>query len=223
LIYVFGHINYGGRVTDDNDRICLITTLTKYCSVESLKDTYKFSPSGTYFAPADGPLSVYTNYIESLPLNDNPEIFGLHDNANINYQMQESNRIIDTILSIQPRLVGGVGGMTPDEIVCAKSKELLEILPETLEKKDGLKELFVANEIGIIPSLSTVLLQEMAKFNRLLKVMKRSLIDIDLAIKGFIVMSDTLDKMYLSMQNNQVPANWTKVAYPSLKPLSSWY
>jgi len=45
LIYVFGHINCGGRVTDDNDRICLITTLTKYCSVESLKDTYKFSPS----------------------------------------------------------------------------------------------------------------------------------------------------------------------------------
>jgi len=29
--------------------------------------------------------------------------------------------------------------------------------------------------------------------------------------------------MYLSLQNNQVPANWAKVAYPSLKPLASWY
>jgi len=36
-------------------------------------------------------------------------------------------------------------------------------------------------------------------------------------------MSETLDKMYLSLQNGQVPANWAKVAYPSLKPLASWF
>lgn len=43
----------------------------------------------------------------------------------------------------------------------------------------------------------------MEKFNRLLNKMKRSLIDIDLAIKGFIVMGDELDKMYVRLQNNQ--------------------
>ena len=42
----------------------------------------------------------------------------------------------------------------------------------------------------------------MEKFNRLLKVMRRSLLDIDLAIKGFIVMSEELDSMYLRIQNN---------------------
>jgi dynein heavy chain len=62
--------------------------------------------------------------------------------------------------------------------------------------------LFVANAQGIIASLSTVLIQEIEKFNRLLVKMKRSLTDIDLAIKGFIVMSDELDKMYLRIQNN---------------------
>lgn len=87
--------------------------------------------------------------------------------------------------------------MTPDEIVLEKSKEILERLPAILEKADGEKSLFVANAQGIIASLSTVLLQEMEKFNRLLTKMRRSLIDIDLAIKGFIVMSDELDKMYL--------------------------
>jgi dynein heavy chain, axonemal len=63
----------------------------------------------------------------------------------------------------------------------------------------------------------------MAKFNRLLKKMKQSLIDLDLAVKGFIVMSEELDLMYLKIQNNQQPLNWIKVGYPSLKPLSSWY
>ena len=36
-------------------------------------------------------------------------------------------------------------------------------------------------------------------------------------------MSDTLDKMFIKLQNGQVPANWESVAYPSLKPLASWY
>ena len=36
-------------------------------------------------------------------------------------------------------------------------------------------------------------------------------------------MSSELDSMYISLQNNQVPANWDAVAYPSLKPLGSWF
>lgn len=158
MLFIFGHINYGGRVTDDNDRICLLKTLHKYCSAESLKDGYKYSSSGIYFGPPDGKIDSYRSYIETLPLNDNPEIFGLHDNANINYQKSESLRIIDTVLSIQPRLATGAGGMTPDEIVLAKAAELLEILPALLDKAEGAKELFVQNAQGLIPSLSTVLL-----------------------------------------------------------------
>jgi dynein heavy chain len=156
-------------------------------------------------------------------MNDLPEIFGLHDNANITYQRSESNRIISTLLSIQPRMATAVGGMTPDEIVLEKSKEFLDTLPALLDKKEGLKELFIQDAQELIPSLSTVLVQEMEKFNNMLTVMKKSLIEIDLAIKGFIVMSETLDSMYLSILNNQVPKNWMSVAYPSLKLLSNWY
>jgi len=32
---------------------------------------------------------------------------------------------------------------------------------------------------GLLPSLTTVLLQEISKFNRLLKIMKQSLFDLD--------------------------------------------
>lgn len=51
LLYVTGHINYGGRVTDDNDRRCLLTTLEKYYCIENLEDNYPYSPSGLYYAP----------------------------------------------------------------------------------------------------------------------------------------------------------------------------
>lgn len=76
---------------------------------------------------------------------------------------------------------------------------------------------------GLYPSLTTVLIQEIEKFNKMLKVMRTSLLDIEKAIHGFIVMSEILDEMFLCFQNNQVPKNWAKVSYPSLKPLSSWY
>lgn len=36
-------------------------------------------------------------------------------------------------------------------------------------------------------------------------------------------MTETLDQMYLCFQNNVVPDNWSAVAYPSLKPLASWF
>jgi len=91
-----------------------------------------------------------------------------------------------------------------------------------LDRATGKKELFKEKN-GLLTSLTTVLLLEMEKFNRLLNVMKSSLIDLDKAIHGFIVMSETLDSMYVSLQNGRVPDNWTKVGYNSLKPLGPWH
>jgi dynein heavy chain len=51
LTFITGDINYGGRVTDDLDRRLLLTTLKVFCAPEVLKDDYKFSPSGIYYAP----------------------------------------------------------------------------------------------------------------------------------------------------------------------------
>jgi len=153
---------------------------------------------------------------------DDPEVFGLHSNANISYQRNESDYQVNTILSIQPRIGGGGGGPTPDEIVLARKNDILNKLPDSLDRATGKKELFKEKN-GLLTSLTTVLLLEMEKFNRLLGVMKRSLTDIDKAIHGFIVMSEDLDSMYVSLQNGTVPLNWKKVGYESLKPLAPWY
>jgi len=56
LLYVTGHINYGGRVTDDWDRVCLIAILKKYYTNDILEDGYMLSQSGTYFVPQVGTL-----------------------------------------------------------------------------------------------------------------------------------------------------------------------
>jgi dynein heavy chain len=135
-----------------------MTILEKNSQGAALTDNYKFTSTDQYYAPADGKIQVYRDYIESLPLNDNPQIFGLHDNANITFMAAESNRVVETILSLQPRLAAVGGGLTPDEIVIEKAKYFLDNLPEILNPKEGLKDLFVQNAQGLIPSLSTVLL-----------------------------------------------------------------
>jgi dynein heavy chain len=90
MLYITGQINYGGRVTDDWDRRCLITLLKKYSNQDILDDGYKFSESGIYYAPTNGSIDIYMNYIDELPMVENPEVFGLHENANITFQNQES-------------------------------------------------------------------------------------------------------------------------------------
>ena len=52
--------------------------------------------------------------------------------------------------------------------------------------------------------------------------MKSSLINLDKAIQGTVVMSMELEMMFNDFLNNKVPLMWVKVGYPSLKPLSSW-
>lgn len=96
-------------------------------------------------------------------------------------------------------------------------------MPANLDRNEGGNKDLFKQQNGLLPSLTTVLVQEMEKFNRLLVVMRKSLDDLVQAIGGFIVMSSELDAMYLSLTNGVVPANWAKVAYPSLKPLTSWF
>jgi len=48
-----------------------------------LTEGHKFSASGIYYSPPPGDKEDYLDYIKTLPLNPDPEAFGLHDNAQI--------------------------------------------------------------------------------------------------------------------------------------------
>jgi len=227
LLFVIGHINYGGRVTDDWDRRNLLAILERYVSPQILDPDYEFSTSGNYKCPPNsdtGTVEDFRAFVSSFPLTELPEVFGMHENANISFMQQESDKIVSVVLSIQPREAGGGTGKGPEEIVAEMAEDQVTRLPALLSAETADPATFaIAPETGLMNSLGTCLSQEMARFNLLLKKMTGTLLDIQKAIKGTIVMTGELDDMFGAMTRDAVPGLWSGVGYPSLKPLSSWY
>lgn len=65
ITYLTGECNYGGRVTDDWDRRCLLTILSDFYTPKIIDDSrYKFSTSGFYYAPPKGSYDEYVEFIK---------------------------------------------------------------------------------------------------------------------------------------------------------------
>ena len=58
---------------------------------------------------------VYMEYIRGLPINDTPEMFGLHDNANITFAVNETYQLLNGIVKLQPKSKSG-GGRSQEEV-----------------------------------------------------------------------------------------------------------
>lgn len=108
LAYLVGECNYGGRVTDDKDRRAIMNILDDFYTDKILDPEYCFSPSGLYYAPDGLSLESHREYVRSLPFTEGPELFGLHDNANISCAISETSSLLDTALSLQPRSIGTI-------------------------------------------------------------------------------------------------------------------
>ncbi|RHY32534.1 hypothetical protein DYB32_002465 [Aphanomyces invadans] len=232
-------INYGGRVTDDWDRRCLMSILNGFYTPQVLDDSYTFSSSGTYYAITAHNYASVMAYFESLPVHAAPEIFGMHENANVTFERNESWQMIHIVLSLEPR--DGTAFSNDDKVLelaasiqvstpfACEAVALIDSaqsqLPDNLRLDEAGPTTFRTRTVlgtVVMDSLATVLSQELVKFNHLLTKMRVSLMDIQRAIQGLIVMSSDLDNMYTSFLNGRVPGIWEVVSFASLKALGPW-
>ncbi|XP_021206053.2 dynein axonemal heavy chain 6 isoform X1 [Bombyx mori] len=222
LEYITSQITYGGRVTDMWDQRCLTTILKLFFSAPTLEDGYVYSQSGRYYCPRADKLEAYKEYMDTLPVIEVPEVFGMHDNANIAFENKESNTLIQTIVEVQPRAGGGGGGDTPDQIVWRICDQVRSTVSKKIDKASVNPDLMVPDDMGQLHSLTTVLLHETDRFNALLALIHSSLGELQKAIKGIVVMSEAFEEVFNAFLNNRVPAMWHKKGYNSLKSLGSW-
>lgn len=79
--YMFGEIQYGGRVTDDYDKRLLNTFCKVWFGENMFQSNFCFYKG--YIIPKCAKMTEYMEYISNLPGTDTPEAFGLHSNADI--------------------------------------------------------------------------------------------------------------------------------------------
>lgn len=219
LRYTASEANYGGRVTDAHDRITITNLVTDYYCEDILKDGYKFSESGTYYAPKHQPLSGYLEYIRALPINQMPEAFGLHANANLSAAIKEGLGVLSTANSMLPKGGGGDGGgKTPDQVLTELSSKFLHDIRVPFDTE----WLVATYPTDYNESMNTVVNQEALRFNKLLIRVRASLVDIGKAVKGLVIMGPDLEDVANGILLNKQPAFWQKNSYPSLKPMSSY-
>ncbi|KAK3734119.1 hypothetical protein RRG08_000032 [Elysia crispata] len=215
--YMTGECNYGGRVTDDWDRRCLMTILSDFFCEKLVNDVnYKFSSSGLYHLPLRTDHESCVKFIKQLPTSQYPEVFGMHENVDISRELQETKELFNSVLLIEGRVKGGAKGS--DTAVAAVAHDILAKLPTNFNIEEATKKYPVTyNE-----SMNTVLVQEMERFNRLLTIIRSSLVSVGKALKGLVVMSADLEALAGSLTLGKQPVLWAKSSYPSLKPLAGY-
>merc|ERR1711871_1615825 len=219
LHYAIGELNYGGRVTDSNDRRTLLHCLSDFLNAELLSDSYQFSPSGTYRSPEHGNLEHYRAFIEELPINDRPEVFGLHDNAELSLALRDSDKLLRKVNRLVQMGDGGTGASQERDSVVQEAVARIErMLPLPFDVDAALVQFPPRYDA----SMNTVITNELKRFNDLLAIVARGLRNVTRALAGTTILSAEISAVISAIFDARVPSSWREAAYPSRKPLMAW-
>ena len=164
LRYLIGEAMYGGRVTDGFDRRTLVCILDEYLGdfIFDKNQKFYFSKAGyDYNVPAPTHLDAYIESINEFPLNNSPEVFGLHSNAEISYFNNATKVVWSNLISMQVSSSSSSGGINREEHIENITDSILAQLPEILDLYKVKKRFDSPTPCQI------VLLQELERFNKL--------------------------------------------------------
>jgi len=214
LRYIFGEIMYGGHITDNWDRRLCNTYLNTFVR-EELLDGLAFFPK--FEAPPNLAYKAYIEYIEENLAKETPAAMGLHPNSEINFMTKQADELFRITAELQPRGASASGGMTLQEKVKRILDDVLERLPESFSMPEI--EERISDERT---PYTSVFLQECERMNLLLVEMRRSLLELDMGLKGDLSISEAMENLMNALFDDKVPERWEARAWPSLRPLGSW-
>ncbi|XP_059157269.1 dynein axonemal heavy chain 6-like [Physella acuta] len=136
LNYLTGEVTYGGRVTDDWDRRCLISLLRKFYNISLFEPGYSYDATHMYHpVPETSNFTSVFSFIENLPNYDSPAIFGMTENAEKSCREFQASAVINTVASVQPRRTSTLTGSqkSSDAAVLEIAQDICKRLPRCVE------------------------------------------------------------------------------------------
>ena len=89
-----------------------MSILDDFYTPKVMSDTYQFTENPRYLSLPEQSLKMYIASIKEFPLNDSPDIFGLHANAEVSYQQGEAFTMFSNLMLVQTSSAGGSGGQS---------------------------------------------------------------------------------------------------------------
>ncbi|XP_076978309.1 dynein axonemal heavy chain 11 isoform X2 [Tamandua tetradactyla] len=217
LRYLFGEIMYGGHITDNWDRKLCRVYLEEFMNASLTEDELLLAPG--FASPPNLDYSGYHQYIEEMLPPESPALYGLHPNAEIEFLTVTSNVLFRNLLEMQPRnaLIPEELGQSTEEKVKNVLDDILEKLPEEFNMADIMQK--NSNRSPYV----LVCFQECERMNILLQEIRVSLQQLDLGLKGELMMSLGMEAQQSALSFDTVPDTWGKLAYPSTYGLAQWF
>lgn len=157
-------------------------------------------------------------YINQLPMEAKPEVFNLHENADIAKNQLETDYLFKSILLTQGKMESN-GAKSNEQIVTEIATDMLSKLPIAFDIQQIAKKF----PTDYFESMNTVLLQEVIRFRNLIEVVRESLKNIQKAMKGLVVMSAELEDVNNSILLGTIPKLWASKSYPSMKSIGGYF
>ncbi|KAL7675821.1 hypothetical protein ACOME3_002085 [Neoechinorhynchus agilis] len=220
LRFMIATVMYGGHVTDEWDMRLLKTYIENHFN-ESIFQENNRNKNDQYGVPNDGKLNYYMNEIDRLPAIDDALVFGLHPNSEIVSRVSQSKIIVSHLVSLlPPDTTLGIevnAEKIREDKVYNMTVDILRRLPQRIQARHirGIDD----NQGGQVEPLNIVLYHEVERHNALLATITSTLIDLQHAIRGRIVMTFELQKVFRNIAESKVPSNWKKY-YESTKSLN---
>jgi dynein heavy chain len=211
--YMVSDVQYGGKITDSLD-VRLFRTYTKeWLNERTCEEGYEYNPNAPilkipfqYTVQAFTEHGDFRKYIEQFPENDSPEIFGLHPNADLTFRVKEATALFKTLGETQPKGGVGDGGFSREDVVYEKAAELLSRLPEDYDEDDYKTKIRKLG--GMTIPMNIFLFQEIQRLQAVIAKVRFTLSQLQLAIKGEVVMTAELQETLDSMFDARVPHYW---------------
>ncbi|PZC81902.1 hypothetical protein B5X24_HaOG211688 [Helicoverpa armigera] len=215
--YMVSAVQYGGRVTDDYDTRLLVTFCRVWFSDQIFSDDFQFYKGYGILKYKNIP--EYVEEIDKMKTVDPPQAYGLHTNADITYQRNTTQELLDTILSIQPKESSSGGGETREASVYRQSREMLDKVPPDFDPHEVLARL---RFYGILHSMVIFLRQEIDRMQKVILLVRTTLKDLLLAIDGTIIMNEALRDSLDNIYDAKVPNIWLRSSWSS-STLGFWF
>lgn len=159
----------------------------------------------------------YLEYFDTMPTIDPPYVYGLHANADITYQTNNTMEILDTIISVQPKESAVSGGESREATVTRLVNDMLLRLPPPYDEFEVKQQLTKQ-----ITPMNIFLRQEIDRIQKIILLVKATLTDLLLAIEGTIIMSESLRDAFDNIYDARVPKVWKRGSWLS-STLGFWF